>query len=66
MAGFHLVRLRPEGTAVGLSTMFDSLEYGTGLAASGTHNQENIAVLKCGLAIAIGVSLSIVWSIYGR
>ena len=61
-----LVRFRLVGTAVRLNTMFGSLEQGTGPAASGVHGNEDIAVLKYGLAIAIGVSLSILWNAYGR
>ena len=61
-----LVRFRLVGTAVRLNTMFGSLEHGAGLAASSTHGNENVPVLKYGLAIAIGVSLSILWNAYGR
>jgi prepilin peptidase CpaA len=61
-----LVRFRLVGTAVRLNTMFGSLEQGVGPAASHTGGNENTPVLKYGLAIAIGVSLSLLWNAYGR
>jgi prepilin peptidase CpaA len=60
-----LVRFRVKGTAVRLSTMFSSLRCGTSLTAAPVGTNEKTAVLNYGVAIAIGVALSIIWNLYG-
>ncbi len=60
-----LVRFRVKGTAARLSTMFCSLMLRTGLPARAVDNNGKITVLNYGVAIAIGVFLSIIWKLYG-
>ncbi len=60
-----LVRFRVRGTAVLLSTMFSSLRCGTSLTAAPVGTSGRTTVLNYGVAIAIGVVLSIIWNLKG-
>jgi prepilin peptidase CpaA len=60
-----LLRFRVSGTVIRLSTMFSSLRYGTTLTAASVGTNGKTTVLNYGVAIAIGVFLSIIWTRYG-
>ena len=60
-----LVRFRVGGTVIRLNTMFSSLRCGTSLTAASAGTNEKTTVLDYGVAIAIGVFLSIIWARYG-
>ena len=59
-----LLRLRLQGTLIRLSTMFSSLLCGIGLNGLSTDKMRKTPVLNYGVAIAIGVFISIVWNLY--
>ena len=61
-----LVRFRVTGTAIRLSTMFSSLQYGTGLTSLSADQTRKMPVLNYGVAIALGVFLSIIWNVYEK
>jgi prepilin peptidase CpaA len=60
-----LLRFRVSGTVIQLSTMFSSLRCGTSLTAAPVGTSGKTTVLNYGVAIAIGVVLSIIWKLYG-
>jgi prepilin peptidase CpaA len=61
-----LVRFRVTETVVRLSTMFSSLRSGTGLTSISADQTRKMLVLNYGVAIALGVFLSIIWNVYEK
>ena len=62
-----LVRFRVKGTAIRLNTMFSSLlQDGTALTSLSTNQTQKMPVLNYGVAIALGVFLSIIWNVYEK
>jgi prepilin peptidase CpaA len=61
-----LVHFRVTETVVRLSTMFSALRSSTSLTATPVDRNGKNVVLNYGVAIAIGVFLTVLWNVYGR